>query len=187
MVPLPDLFQSITVIAVVFAGTDLYFVFASLRSSQRLGRVNVTLVMLARFKQLLGFYQSGRASQFIGTLAQPSGATSITLSTFRDAYPDLAEELGKLFGEFELPKRLLELPRELRRLAMIAGFLTVADALVAYSSVVYTQYLALLVFVLVVNAVLMVPFVATLWEAVHRIAETDRVTAESAANAKGNE
>ena len=157
---IPEIFPIILSLTYLIADSVLLISFY--RIAHAVHGINIDVILLLKFKDLLEFYNGGEASSFVSYLvenAQSSG--TVTVSQFVEKYGPITGEVEKLYERFRLPYVLKDLPADLRMSEIQCLTFAAFNAALTYGSWLYHLNLDVLFAILLVNTIFWYPLMST--------------------------
>lgn len=150
------------VLSLTYLVADSVLLFSFYRMANTVDRIDINVILLLKFKDLLEFYNGGEASSFVKYLvenAQSSG--TVTVSQFVEKYGPISGEVEKLYERFRLPYVLKDLPADLKMGEFQCLTFAAFNAVLTYGSWIYHFNLDVLFAILLVNTIFWYPLMST--------------------------
>jgi hypothetical protein len=143
--------------------TDLVLLILFLRERRQVSTVDINLVLLLKFKDLLDFYSKGESSLFVRQLMDKaqSSIEAVSVSQFTESYTGITEEIEKLYERFRLPYVMKGLGRDLRSAELQCAALSLLNLALIYGSFMFSYLLDGLLAVLLLNTIFWYPLMST--------------------------
>ncbi len=149
------------ILSVSYILADVIFIFAFQRVRFKLRRIDVNMILLVKFKDLLEFYNRGEASSFVKNLIDKAQASeNVSVSQFADNYAPISGEIEKLRERFLLPYSLMQMPGDVRSEEVQCAILAALNIGFLYASYYYSLLYEILFAILLVNTIFWYPLIS---------------------------
>ncbi len=171
---IPDYVPAI--LGLTYITADIVFILAFHRLKSRLRRLDVGIILLVKFKDLLEFYNRGESSLFVKNLIEKAQSSeNVSVSQFTNNYPAISGEIAMLHKQFLLPYSLTQMAGSIRNEQAQCLILAVLSAVLLFASYYYSILYVVLLTVLLVNTIFWYPIISAFMSSRDDLASAEHI------------
>ncbi|MCL4318146.1 MAG: hypothetical protein M1422_07735 [Candidatus Thermoplasmatota archaeon] len=144
------------ILGIAYICTDLFLFYTFFKMRRMFSALNLSTIILIRFRDLMSFYSKSETSRFLSSVAD-SDAGRLVESTFSGSYEPLSREIELFYKQFRLPYQITRIPIDLRFGIIQVIFLSFLIALLIILSANSDILSVVLLFIILLNTVFFYP------------------------------